>query len=218
MRTLILIAAAMSLMLAQPVQAQEQARNADQTASASSSTEAPAGLSKAERTSVAQQDGSDAHRLALSRRYVELMQGDQLTQHMRTMIETSVAGDADSQGMSAEDHAFMLDLTTDLVTDLVPQMLDRMVPVIAQTFTAEELQALVGFYDNPVGQEILRKSYVMAPQMNEAVMALMPQLFDKMALRICDHYGCDAEEVRSAMLDGAGLTSMPAAGTEPGKL
>ncbi|QLQ13046.1 MAG: DUF2059 domain-containing protein [Brevundimonas sp.] len=112
----------------------------------------------------------------------------------------------------------MVDLTTDLTTDLVPQMMERMVPVFAQSFSTEELQALLDFYDNEVGREILRKTYLLMPQVNEAVMSLMPQLFDKMALRICDHYGCDASEVRSAMLEGAGLTSMPADQGPVGKL
>lgn len=202
MRTLILTAAA-CLVLAQPALAQSQPE---------------AGPSKAERAAVSREDGSEAHRLALSRRYVQLMQGEQLEEHMRAMIEASTAADGDTAGMSAEDRAFMVDLTTDLTTDLVPQMMERMVPVFAQSFSTEELQALLDFYDNEVGREILRKTYLLMPQVNEAVMSLMPQLFDKMALRICDHYGCDASEVRSAMLEGAGLTSMPADQGPVGKL
>lgn len=204
MRRLILTAAAAVLMLAQPAMAQSQPD--------------AAGPSKAERAAVASEDGSEAHRLALSRRYVELMQGDQLEANMRQMIEASAASDADAADMSAEDRAFMVDLTTELTADLVPQMMDRMVPVFAEQFTAEELQALVDFYDNEVGREILRKTFTVMPQVNEAVMSLMPQLFDKMALRICDHYGCDADEVRSAMLEGSGLTSMPADQGAAGKL
>ena len=204
MRTLILIALAAGLMLAQPAMAQSQAD--------------AAGPSKAEREAVVREDGGDAHRLALSRRYVQLMQGDQLEESMREMIQASAAADTDTQGMSAEDQAFFVDLTADLTADLVPQMLDRMVPLFAEQFTAEELQALVDFYDNEVGREILRKTYMLMPQVNQAVMALMPQLFDKMALRICDHYGCDAEEVRSAMLEGSGLTSLPADQGQSGKL
>ena len=204
MRSLILITAAAGLMLAQPAMAQSQPE--------------ATGPSKAERLAVAEQDGGEAHRLALSRRYVQLMQGDQLEDTMREMIRASAAADADTEGMSSEDRAFLVDLTTDLTADLVPQMMDRMVPLFAEQFTAEELQALIDFYDNEVGREILRKTYLVMPQVNEAVMSLMPQLFDKMALRICDHYGCDADEVRSAMLEGSGLTSMPSDDSSDGKL
>jgi len=158
-----------------------------------------------------QAQGSDQPSLRqqqLSRRYVELTQTDQLEATLRTLIVGEAQADESLRDMPAEDRTFLVDLATELTIDLLPQMLDRLVPVYARTFSEEELTALVAFYDSDLGRSIADKTIASIPQTDAAIMSVMPQLFNKMAARICARYGCDPTEMRAAMEAG---TSGPAA-------
>lgn len=142
-----------------------------------------------------------ARQMHLSRRYVELTQSDQMEEAIRGMIVGEAEADPSMREMPAEDRAFMVDLATELTVDLMPQMLDRLVPVYARTFSEEELSALVTFFDTELGRSIARKSIESTPEANAAMMSVMPQLFEKMATRICARFGCDPAEMR-AMMEG----------------
>lgn len=140
-----------------------------------------------------------ARQMELSRRYVQIVQSDQLEGTIRQMIAGEANNDASLRDMPSEDRQFMIDLATELTTDLLPQMMDRLVPVYAATFSEEELSALVEFYDTPLGRSIAEKTITSMPEQNAAMMSVMPQLFEKMAVRMCARYGCDPAEVRAAM-------------------
>ena len=148
-----------------------------------------------------------ARQLSLSRRYIELMQSDQLSVMIRSAIETAASLDVDAAELATEDREFMLDLATELTTDMMPQMLDRMVPVYARVFSEDELLALIAFYDSDLGRSILEKTYSSMPEANAAMMEVMPQLFEKMAARMCVRYGCDTAEILGEMGIGGDTTA-----------
>lgn len=145
-----------------------------------------------------------AHQMALSRRYVELAQSEQLEDAIRGIIMTQASTDPDTRGLPDEDRRFLIDLSTELTADLLPEMLDRLVPVYARGYSEEELSALIAFYETDMGQSIIDKTYAMMPETNQAMMAVMPQMMDKMAVRICARYGCEADELRGEMSGGSG--------------
>ncbi|MFN3931746.1 MAG: DUF2059 domain-containing protein [Brevundimonas sp.] len=148
-----------------------------------------------------------ARQLSLSRRYIELMQSDQLSVMIRSAIEMTAGSEFDAAELPTEDREFMLDLVTELTTDMMPQMFDRMVPVYARTFSEEELLALIAFYDSDLGRSILQKTYASMPEANAAMMEVMPQMFEKMAARMCVRYGCDTAEVLGEMGVGGDTTA-----------
>lgn len=156
-----------------------------------------------------------ARQLALTRRYIDLMMSDQFEDVIREMIGDEAARDS---SLPDEDRQFIVDLTAELVTDLMPQMINEMVPVYAAAFTEAELEALVAFYDTEMGRTIAAKSVQVMPAADRAVMSVIPQMLDKMAARMCQHYGCEPgelESLRREMRMGAGLTSGPAPAPEP---
>ncbi|MBW8304668.1 MAG: DUF2059 domain-containing protein, partial [Brevundimonas sp.] len=136
-----------------------------------------------------------ARQLALTRRYIDLTMTDQFDSAIRQMIVDLAARDPDVRDFPEEDRRFLVDLTGELTTDMIPRMIDAMVPVYARTFTEAELEALIEFYDTEVGRSILEKTMVAMPEANRAAMTVLPQLMDKMAARICQHYGCEAGEL-----------------------
>lgn len=149
--------------------------------------------------------------LELSRRYVNLLQGDQLEQFIRSMLATDPT--LDDGDLPPAEREFILDLTAELVADLMPAMMEEMVPVYAAAFTEEELEALVAFYDSPLGRSILAKTMDAMPEVNAAMAKMLPLLLEKMAVRMCARYGCDPREALAEMYAGAGLP--PPAGSGP---
>ncbi|NBB51556.1 DUF2059 domain-containing protein [Rhizobium sp. CRIBSB] len=143
---------------------------------------------------VAEADTPSARQLALSRRYIELMQGEQIEDLVATMIQSSAMSDPNMRDMPQEDRDFLLELTTELTTELMPQMFEQLVPVYARAFTEAELEALIAFYDTELGRSIVAKTMETMPEANEAMMAVVPGMLEKMFSRLCAHYGCTEEE------------------------
>jgi hypothetical protein len=150
-------------------------------------------------------------RSELARQYLNLIMTDQFEGVVRQMLGTEFENDAEMQALPEEDRRMILELTAELTADMVPQMITEMVPVYATTFTEEELTTLVTFYSTPLGRSIAEKSIAVMPEADRAVMSVVPQLLEKMAGRMCQHYGCSPEEQRQmleGMREGAGLVPM----------
>lgn len=149
-----------------------------------------------------------ARMTALAREYLNLTMTDQFEGVVRQMLGAEFENDSEMQALPEEDRRMILNLTAELTADMVPQMITEMVPVYATTFTEEELTALVAFYETPLGRSIADKSIQVMPEADRAVMSVVPQLLEKMATRMCQHYGCSPEEQREVlegMRQGAGM-------------
>lgn len=149
------------------------------------------------------QSEPSARQLELTRRYVQLAQGEQMETALRQMMATDPT--TDLSDIPAEDREFLLDLTSEILADLMPKMMEAMVPAYAAIFTEEELEALVAFYDTEMGRSIINKTFVVMPEINAAVETIIPELFQKMAGRMCARYGCDPREALAEMYAGAGM-------------
>lgn len=154
-----------------------------------------------------------ARQLSLSRRYIELMQGDSLEDLLEQMIREMAQSDPELRGASAEDREFMITLTTEVTADILPLMMEQLVPVYARVFTEAELEALIAFYDSEIGRSITTKMMASMPEADAAMMSVMPAMLDKMANRYCARYGCDPDDYRDEMFgdyDIAPETGRPA--------
>jgi len=140
---------------------------------------------------------ASARQLELTRRYIALTMTDQFEDSLRELIAQQAQLDPNSSLLPAEDREFIVELSVELTTDMIPQMLEAMVPVYARTFSEEELEAMIAFYDSEMGRSILQKTVASMPEANQAAMSVMPRLMDKMAARICQYYGCEAEELEA---------------------
>lgn len=147
-------------------------------------------------------------RMTLARQYLDLLMTDQFEGVVHQMLGAEFENDSAMQGLPEEDRRMIVSLTAELTADMVPQMITEMVPVYAATFTEQELDALVAFYDTPLGRSIANKSIEVMPEAERAIMSVVPQLLEKMATRMCQHYGCTPEEQRDmleGMREGAGM-------------
>jgi hypothetical protein len=146
--------------------------------------------------------GPSVRQQELSRRYVELMQSDQLEEAIRAMAGSDPSMQSD---LPRADQEFLINLAAELTTDMMPDLMAELVPVYASTFSEAELEAMIGFYDTEMGRSIIDKTYSSLPEVNAALMAVMPRLLDKMATRMCAHYGCDPDDIRAEIYSGAGM-------------
>lgn len=144
---------------------------------------------------VASQAAPSARQLELTRRYIDLMMSDQFDSALTEMISDAIASDGGAQNLPEADRRFLTELTTELTTDMVPRMIEEMTPVYARILTVEELEALVAFYETDIGRSVVAKTTVAMPEANRAAMSVLPQMLEKMAARICQHYGCTAAEL-----------------------
>ena len=159
------------------------------------------------------QSAPSARKMQLTRQYLDLLMTDQLETAIRQMIVDQTASEAGFSELPEADRRFIVDMTTELTTQMVPQMIEGMVPVYAAAFTEEELVALIAFYDTEMGRSIARKNVEVMPEANRAAMSVMPLMLEKMAARLCQHYGCtpaELEELRRGMREEAGLAQPPA--------
>ena len=165
----------------------------------------------------AQAAAPSARQLALTRQYIDLMLSDQFADVIREIIGDEPAM---NNSLPEEERRFLMDLTAELVTDMLPQMIEEMVPVYAAAFTEQELEALVAFYDTEMGRSIAAKNVLVMPEANRAVMSVVPRMLDKMAGRMCQHYGCEPgelETLRNEMRIGAGFAGVAAPAPAPAR-
>ena len=147
-----------------------------------------------------QQDGAtvsddSAARLALSTRFIALLQTDQITEMMSQM---TTAITPPRPGLSqAENDAIRTALRRSF-RQMMPRIFDAMAPVYADIFTLEELTGLVAFYESDIGRSMMSKSYAAAPRISAIVVGMIPELVHEMAETMCKELDCSAQE-RAAM-------------------
>lgn len=132
-----------------------------------------------------------AKALALTRRYIAAMHMDASMKPMlggmlETMTAQRMAGLPDltdtqrSQLTGALNEAMMESLDDGLMTKLM----DRMIPGFASVYSEAELQALVDFYEGPMGQAIVAKMPALGPIAGKAAAEAMPEIQADLEARI----------------------------------
>ncbi len=170
----------------------------------------PPAPAEARETSQAATAAPSPRQLALTRRYLALTMTDQFEVAIRQMVIDQAAMAPETRDLPDEDRRFMIDLTAELTAAMIPQMLEAMTPVYARTFTEAELTAMLEFYDTEIGRSVLEKTMIAMPEANRAAMTVIPQMLDKMAARVCQHYGCEPGELEEMQREMRGeLTAAP---------
>ena len=131
-----------------------------------------------------------ARTLELTRQVIDLTMTKQFEDALYQLIAQQAEIDPNARALPEEDRRFIVELSAELTADQIPAMIDAMVPVYARTFTDAELEAMIAFYGSEMGQVIIEKTMTVMPEATAAAMTVMPQVMEKMAARICQHYGC----------------------------
>ena len=126
--------------------------------------------------------------LDLADRYLELAQGSGMDKAVRQQLEAFYA-----EGALPEDQRVWLTETMATVyEDVMALVIAEVRDDVADRFTAAELEALIAFYDTPMGRSIVGKEVELSLAMEQA---MMPHLMSRMAAvgeKFCLRFDCSA--------------------------
>lgn len=136
----------------------------------------------------------DAKREALARRYIKAANIEKTMDAMLASLLPVMAQDQERRhpGLTAEDRKMLEDILRETSREfMMPRMIDKFVPIYARTFTTEELEALVAFYEAPLGRSITDKAATLAPASAQVMREVLPEMQEEMARRLCARIQCE---------------------------
>ncbi|HYE44262.1 MAG TPA: DUF2059 domain-containing protein [Caulobacter sp.] len=143
-------------------------------------------LAQPQPTPVAAKAPPSARALDLSRRYFKAMRMDESMSNILDSIDPLLTSDGGS-----EDDEAMRQSTREALDAAMPVYIEKMVPVFAASYTEEELEALVTFYESPLGQSVVAKSRGMGGASSQAMKDLLPTILDDAMERYCARMSCE---------------------------
>jgi len=134
------------------------------------------------------QDNDAARRLQLAEQYVELSLGDNVAKLVGQVVEEELAASPD---MSDRERAWMRANMPPMILEAIDRMATDMAPIYAETFTIEELEALVAFYSTPLGQSVAIKEFELGARVEELLGGAMIQFFETFEAKYCAEFDCE---------------------------
>jgi hypothetical protein len=129
-----------------------------------------------------------ATREALAERYVEATVRDGMSKVLDELLDEELRVTELPQEQAAWMQA---NVPTILRTHLEP-MIDDMEQAYADGLTEQELQALVDFYETPMGQTLALKQFKIGSRQGEQFVAFMTNYLTDLATKFCAEFDCPA--------------------------
>ncbi|NEX91301.1 DUF2059 domain-containing protein [Caulobacter sp. 17J65-9] len=127
--------------------------------------------------------GVDARKLELSRRYFKAIN---VETKLRTLSESMFSAmTAKSDSVSPEVRQAMMESMSEASVAGYRAIEEHYVLMVAGVFSAEELQAMVDFYESPVGQSVLAKGNQLAARSGELMQEMTPTIMTEYETRFC---------------------------------
>jgi len=124
-----------------------------------------------------------AKTLALTRRMVVAMHIEEnmvpmLQTMLRQQVELTVAQRKNLSDQQKTQLSSALSETMDEIFagGFMSDMMERLIPAYAEVYSEDELQALVDFYESPMGQRVLRKMPLLGPAAAKVVADVTPKM------------------------------------------
>lgn len=108
---------------------------------------------------------------------------------MEAMVDAMLgAAFKDLPADDADHNRKVQTIVSDLTKALLPRMMDTMGRAMAETYTEQELEALVAFNESELGRSINQKAPKLAVRSMTAMQTLMPQFRAEMTRRMCSEF------------------------------
>lgn len=133
-------------------------------------------------------DAARQSHLDLAERYLELTQGGDLVKQMRGQIEQGY----DGSGMPADQRAWMVESMGALFTEVMAMTIEQLRDDVAESFTVQELETAIAFYDSPIGRSVVRKQVDMNMELQEVMMPLLVTRMTSLMEKFCVRFDCNA--------------------------
>jgi hypothetical protein len=93
--------------------------------------------------------------------------------------------------LSAADEKLIADTTREVMRDkFTPKLIARAIPIYAATYSGAELDAMLAFYESPIGQSVLEKTSSMSPKVAAVTRDLLPEVQAEMIRAMCAKMNC----------------------------
>lgn len=125
----------------------------------------------------------------LAERYLDLVQTDQLGKLMERMIEQSLAADGQ---MSEEERDFMRRQAPPAMERMMNRFVADLTPIVAETYSEAELEALIRFFDTPLGQSVAAKQIELGVQQQTLIQPAMIEMMTSLMAKYCAEFDCAA--------------------------
>jgi hypothetical protein len=138
------------------------------------------------------QSGNDAippARLALAERYIELAFGDEIEAALTRSAELGIAG---MPGMDERHARWFRNNLPDRLRALMQALSEAMAPAYARELTHEELEALIAFYDSPLGRSISNKVTRLSVENAAAFQAVVERQSISLMAKFCTEFDCES--------------------------
>jgi hypothetical protein len=131
-------------------------------------------------------DAAREQRLDMAGRYLELTQGANLGKVITGQLERAY-GDSD---MPADERDWLTEHMATAFEDVLQATIADMRDDVADSFTREELEAAIAFYDTPLGRSVARKDLELGMVMQEAMMPHLVTAMTSLSEKYCLRFEC----------------------------
>lgn len=129
-----------------------------------------------------------AHATDLARRYIKAMRMEEAMTVVFSQFDPLMGLDASVA--EKIDRRAMQEAMVESIGLILPKWSEALIPHVAAAFTEQELEAMVSFYESPIGQSVIGKSHVLAKPSMEIMQALTPDMSEDMLARYCAKTTC----------------------------
>jgi len=127
--------------------------------------------------------------MALAQRYVEASHMVDNVQTMMKQLRPMLMSQAEAQ-LDASEKKVLGDAFDTAYGHFLQSYLDKVTPILAETYSEDELTQIVAFYESPTGQSMLAKSPELQQKLVPVAMDLVPDLQADMRKEVCAHVSC----------------------------
>lgn len=138
----------------------------------------------------AARDGDAARRLALAEQYLELTQGPNLRKTVESYFEEAFA----KSEAPVEQRAWLTENIAAVFEVAMDATFADMTDDVAEIYTAEELEALIAFFDTPLGRSITVKSFDFGVRLQAVMMPHLTTAFAQLGEKYCARFECGESE------------------------
>ena len=122
-----------------------------------------------------------AHRYFLAAHMDRTMDGT-----LKTMIPAMLANIPETATITAEKKQVLGEVVTEVTSGMMSKILARMEPIMAEIYSETELEAMVTFYESPIGQSMIDKSPALAAKMAPMMQSIMSEMQTDLKVKLCE--------------------------------
>jgi uncharacterized protein len=137
--------------------------------------------------------GRQSH-LDLAGRYLELTQGGDLVKQMRGQMEEGYG----ASDMPADQRDWMIENMGEMFTEVMALTVEELRDDVADSFTVQELETAIAFYESPIGRSVVRKQVDMNMELQEIMTPLLLPRMTALMEKFCLRFDCQAMGEASA--------------------